>query len=137
MPSGEAAKATRCRKRSRLQHRAVLALLEHGTVTEAAEALSLSRVTLQRWTRRADFRADLRAAAAEVYGTAQARLRGLADRAVGTLAAGLDDKATTAQLRAAALVLEHADRAELADLAQRLERLEAGAGGDGNAADPA
>lgn len=120
------ATAERTNKRRRLQRRAALALLEHGTVVAAADALSLSRVTLQRWTRRADFNAELRAAAGDVYAGAVARLRGLAARAVDTLALGLDDAASAVQIRSAALVLEHANRAELDDLVQRIERLEAG-----------
>lgn len=129
-------KATRHNKRSRLQQRAAMAIVEHGTVAAAADAIGVSRVTLQKWTRRADFADLLKIAAGDVYGGATARLRGLASKAVDTLAASLDaDKATPTQLRAAALVLEHANRAELDAVLERLERLErAGADGDADGA---
>ncbi len=110
---------------TRKQEQAIVALLEHGTVSAAAAACKLTRVTLWRYLQDEAFSTAYRAARREVVDGAINRLQGLMNRAVETLARNLDCKDTSVEVRAAHLVLEHALKGgEFAEMEGRLEQVE-------------
>lgn len=93
-------------KLSRKATAAIVALLECGTISDAAERVNVSERTLRRWLAQEHFRAAFDRAARDTYDQAVSELRALASQAVHTLAAGLSDKASPVQLRAARTVLD-------------------------------
>ena len=104
-------------KRSRKADAAVAALLDCATIADAAARAGVGERTLRRWLHDdSDFRAQYQDAGQRCYEGALAKLRALAERAVQTLGAGLDGKATPAQIRAAEAVLAHAAKAKGAAL---------------------
>ncbi len=110
---------------TRKQEQAIVALLEHGTVSAAAEACKLTRGTLWRYLQDEAFSIAYRAARHEVVDGAINRLQGLMNRAVETLERNLECRDASVEVRAAHLVLEHALKGgELAEMQGRLEQIE-------------
>src|SRR5262249_30387468 len=88
------------------QQNAVDLLATGKTDTEAAESLSLNRVTLTRW-RLYDpvFQAALNERRAEVWGAGLERLRSLIPRALDVLAEAIENGNMSAKLKAARTIL--------------------------------
>jgi hypothetical protein len=129
-------------KLSRLQERAVAALLTEGTLERAAAAVGCDAKTLSRWLRRPAFRSAFHEARRRVLDDAITLLQRLCTRAVARLNANLDAPRAADSTRAAEVILNLAIRGvELMDLAVEVERLkrlvsgEGGDDGDGPAAD--
>jgi len=88
------------------QERALLALLEGGTVTAAAEAAGVTRQTASAWTNQdADFIAESRNRRAELWAAAMAKAEGAMPAALDALVALLEDPPPRVRLAAAAHLL--------------------------------
>lgn len=111
-----------------LQHKAVLALLEKPTVTEAARVAGVHRATLYKWLREEpEFQAAHREARREVLRHVAARLQQISGEAVETLREVMSDKTQQGASRvgAARTVLDYAVKAtEQQEVIERLDRLE-------------
>lgn len=119
-PKGHGEKATR--KTDLL----IAALLTESSQEAAAVKAGVSERTVRAWLRRPGFRSRYRAARREAVEFAVGRLQRAAAEAVDTLTANLKAKRASDRNRAAALVLEHANRGvELADVLERVEMIEA------------
>jgi hypothetical protein len=111
---------------------AILALLTHRNIAEAARAVGISERTLFRWLQDPDFQAAYREARQTTYLQSMARLQQMSSVAVATLGViMLDANAPAAsRLRAADAVLNHAGKSlekedvlvRLADVERRLAR---------------
>jgi DNA-binding transcriptional LysR family regulator len=105
--------------------RAVLALVEHGEVSKAADACSLSRQTLYRWLREREFTVALREASGSQVAEASRRLDALLMRAIGELEKILDSGSARERRLTADSILSHAVRLrELTELTERISALE-------------
>lgn len=118
-------------KLGRKQEDAIVALLTHRTVEEAARAVNVSTKTLLRWQKEPEFEAAYRAAKRVAFGQSIARLHQLSSAAVSTLGKVMLDPATppATRVRAADSILGHTTKAiELEDIEGRLSELELAAG---------
>lgn len=109
------------------QHRAVIALLEHPTVKEAAEAAGVHKATVYRWLREPEFQAAYREARREAVSRATARLQQISSEAVEALREIVSDRSQQGASRvgAARCILDYAARmTEIEDFGERLARLE-------------
>jgi hypothetical protein len=117
-------------KFGRKKEEAIVALLTHRTIEEAAKALDVATKTLLRWMKAPEFDASYREAKKASYTQSIARLHHLSSAAVSTLGKVMLDSATPAatRVRAADNILAHAAKAiEIEDLDARLRELEEGA----------
>ena len=104
---------------------AILALLETGSLEEAAKKIGVGTSTLGRWLRRDDFQALYRTARQRAFEAGLSRLHALTGQAVETLHRNLTCGRPSVEIRAAAAILEHAQGAAvLLDLQERLAQLE-------------
>jgi len=109
------------------QHAALIALLEHSTVREAASSAGVHKATLYKWLQDPAFRAAYRVARREAITRATARLQQVSSEAVEVLREVMNDPAQqgAARVGAARIVLDYAARmTELEDLGARVEVLE-------------
>jgi hypothetical protein len=109
------------------QEKALLALLTHPTVEQAAHAASVGLRTLWTWLKDPAFAEAYRAARREAVSRALARLQQGVSNAVSTLQAITADETapTPARVSAAKIILELAVKSvELEDLEARLSTLE-------------
>lgn len=108
------------------KRRAVLALVEHGNVSKAADACGVARQTLHRWMREPEFSSALRGASGEQVEQVSRRLTALMLKAVDTLESLLLSSDSEHQKRLAAdSILSHGLRLrELVELEQRVSELE-------------
>jgi hypothetical protein len=91
------------------QERAIAGLLTTNTVAEAAEYASVGTRTLERWLAEdKDFVSAYRDARKRVVEHAVTRLQSAATKAVETLEDAMDCGKVSIEVRAAAIVLEHA-----------------------------
>lgn len=92
--------------------RAVVALIEHRGLKQAAAAIGVHPVTLWRWLKTPHFRAQLREAQNQIYSRELARLQLLAPTAVAVLEKMLYAPGTPAhtRFRIAAYVLEQSKK---------------------------
>jgi translation initiation factor 2 alpha subunit (eIF-2alpha) len=97
-------------KLSRRQEAALVALLQKGSIKEAAESSNLSEVTLWRYLRDKAFVERYREARMKLVDAAIAKLQSAADAAVNTLREIAEDKnaAPTARIAAARTILSQA-----------------------------
>lgn len=110
---------------STVKRRAVLALVEHGSVSRAADTCNLSRQSLYRWLREPEFERALREASSEQVIEASRRLTSLTMRAVDRLEKLLDSERELTQLKAVESILTHGARLrELVELEERITNLE-------------
>ena len=109
------------------KQKAIVALIESGTIRDAAVKAGLSEPTLFRYLQDGDFQAAYREARRETVRKAIGTLQRAADEAVKTLRDVMKDKEAPASARvsAARTVIETSLKAvELEDLAARVEKLE-------------
>ena len=108
------------------QERAIIALLATPTIGSAAKAAEISEVTLWRWMKESEFKANLRDARRAVVEGAIGRLENAATDAVDALHRNLTCGTPSVEVGAATVILDQAIRAvELFDVVERVERLEA------------
>jgi len=107
------------------QRRAILALVEHGDVTRAAEACGSARSTVYKWLKQDEFRVSLREASGSRLVEASRRLDALLLRAIDKLEQLLDSESEQQARLAVDMVLTHAARLrELTELEERVTALE-------------
>lgn len=104
---------------------AIVALLQTGSIEEAAEQTGVSVSTLSRWMKREEFQTRYRAARQRTFEAGLSRLQALISHAITTLKRNLDCGRPMAEIRAASAILTHATAgAELLDVLDRLTDLE-------------
>ena len=114
-------------KIGRKQNEAIIALLTHRTIEEAARAVGISLSTLLRWMKVSEFDAAYRESKRAAFAQAIARLHHLSSAAVSTLGKVMLDPATPAatRVRAADSILDHTTNAiEIEDIGARVAALE-------------
>jgi hypothetical protein len=114
-------------KFGRKKEEAIVALLAHRTIEEAARAINISPKTLLRWQKEPDFEAAYRAAKRAAFSQSIARLHYLSSAAVSTLGKIMLDAATppSTRVRAADSIIDHTAKAiELEDMEARVAELE-------------
>jgi hypothetical protein len=112
-------------KLERVQEQAIAALLRHGSLRRAAEAVQVDESTLRRWLKEPAFAAAYQEARWQVMHAAIARMQRAMYRAVRTLEKELRGATAADRIRAANALLDRGLRgAELLDLAERVEEVE-------------
>jgi len=113
-------------KITRIQERAIAALLTSPTTTAAAEKAGVARSTLNRWLGDPTFKRAYRQARRELYDSVLAKLPALAGDAVEQLRTILTSPKTVTRdrLTAIRLVLENASQAQVVDMTELYQRLE-------------
>lgn len=114
-------------KFGRKKEEAIVALLTHRTIEEAAHAVKVSTKTLLRWMKEPEFDAAYRAAKRAAFAQAIARLHHFSSAAVSILGKVMMDPATppSTKVRAADSILDHTAKAiETEDIEARLADLE-------------
>ncbi len=113
-------------KLTRRAQAAIVALLSHPTIPEAARVCGVSETTLWRWLQQDDFREKYKEAQNRVFDGALASLQGSATAAVDCLRRNLKCKNPSAQVQAARTILSYSFRAhETFELQTRIAYLEA------------
>jgi hypothetical protein len=106
---------------------AIVALLSHRTIEDAARACNKRPRTLFRWLNEPDFRAAYQQARRIAFSQSVARLQQASSAAVSTLLKVMLDPASSASARvgAAKAVLDHTAKGiEIEDLEERLAAIE-------------
>jgi transposase-like protein len=114
-------------KFGRKKEEAIVALLTHRTIEEAARAINVVPNTLLRWMKEREFDVAYRQARRAAFGQSVARLQQMATAAVTTLGKIMIDTNAPASTRArcADSILNHTAKAiELDDIEARLSELE-------------
>jgi transposase-like protein len=114
-------------KFGRQKEEAIVALLTHRTIEEAARSIGVDPKTLLRWMKEPDFDKAYRAAKRAAFGQSIARLHHLSSAAVSTLGKVMLDSATppATKVRAADSILNHTAKAiEIEDIEARVTELE-------------
>src|SRR5690242_7452898 len=114
-------------KIGRKQNEAIVALLTHRTIEEAARAVGISLSTLLRWMKESEFDTAYREAKRTAFAQAISRLHHLSSAAVSTLGKVMLDPAAPAatRVRAADSILDHTTKAiEIDDISARVSALE-------------
>ena len=107
------------------KQKAVLALVEYGSVSRAAAECKLSRQTLYRWLKEPLFASALKEASSEQVSELSRRLTAITLKAVDRLERLLDSDSEQQRRLAADSVLTHALRLrELVELEERITNLE-------------
>lgn len=110
------------------QKKAIVALLECSTISEAAQAANVGRVTLSRWINDDEkFRLELSKAESSLISTATRRLCSLTDKAVKTLESVLESKTASdsTKVRAALGILDSMIKLKtFYELEERITKLE-------------
>jgi len=105
--------------------RAILALVEHGAVSKAAEACGCARSTLYKWMQEEEFNKALRQASNSQLLEASRRLDALLLRAIDKLEKLLDSNSEHQARLAAESIISHGARLrELTELERRVSALE-------------
>jgi hypothetical protein len=115
-------------KFGRKKEQAIIALLSHQTIEEAAGVAAVSYKTLKRWLKIPEFQTAYREARRDAFGQSIVRLQQASSAAVTTLLKIMEDPEApaTCRLRAAESVLEHAAKGmEIEDIQARVAALEA------------
>ena len=115
------------RELSRKKSKAVLALLDHRTVGEAAESIGVGQSTLFRWMQDHNFQRHYMQAKRKVINQAITQLQKMTGEAVEVLGHIMMDNANppTSRIACAKAILDHAFKGfELEDLAMRIDSLE-------------
>ena len=112
---------------TRKQEEAIIALLTHRGVEEAARAVGVGTRTLYRWMKEPEFEAEYRAAKRTAFGQSIARLPHLSGAAVSTLGKIMLDSTTppSVRVRAADSILNHAAKViEIENIEERVSEIE-------------
>jgi hypothetical protein len=118
-------------KLSRLQSKAIAALLTAPTFADAAGEVGVSERTLRNWLQRPAFKDAVKQAGKEMLGLTMSRLQGAAREASDTLLRSLHCGVPASEVRAAGLILDNAFKvADLYDLQERVAALETAIGGN-------
>jgi transposase len=113
-------------KLERKTEAAIVALLAHPTMPEAAKAAGVSETTLWRWLQRDDFRKKYREAQDKVFEGALGSLQGASTEAVSCLRRNLACSNLSVQVQAAKAILDYTIKArEMFELEHRIAILEA------------
>jgi hypothetical protein len=115
-------------KFGRKQEEAIIALLSHRSIDDAAQAIHIAPRTLLRWMKESAFDAAYREARRVAFRQSVARLQQASTAAVSTLLKVMVDPATppATKVRAADSVLGHSAKAiEIEDIEARVAALEA------------
>jgi hypothetical protein len=120
-------------KLSRLQSKAIAALLTAATLTEAAREVKVSERTLRNWLQKPAFKEAVKQAGREILDTTMSRLQSAANEATDTLLRSLKCGVPASEVRAAGLILDNAFKvADLYQLQERVAVLESAIGGKSN-----
>jgi hypothetical protein len=114
-------------KFGRKKEEAIVALLSHRNIEEAAKAAGIGANTLLRWLKVPEFQAAYRDARREAFGQSIARLQQGTSAAATTLLKTMIDPNTPAsvKVRAAEAIFNHAAKAiEIEDIEARVSELE-------------
>ena len=114
-------------KFGRKKEEAIVALLTHRTIEEAARAVKVAPKTLMRWMKEPEFKAAYRVANRAAFDQAIARLHHFSSAAVSILGKVMMDQATppATKVRAADSILARTAKAiEVEDIEARLAELE-------------
>lgn len=114
-------------KFGRKQEEAIIALLSHRSIDDAAQAIRIAPRTLLRWMKEPEFHAAYREARRVAFRQSVARLQQASSAAVSTLLKVMVDTATppATKVRAADSVLDHSAKAiEIEDIEARVAALE-------------
>ena len=107
------------------KEKALVALVESGSVAEAAEKSGLSKETLFRYLKDKEFLKEYREARRSIVETAVSEIQQASSEAVATLRKNLHCGNPAAENQAARLILDNSLRGiELIDVVERLEVLE-------------
>ena len=107
------------------KEKALTALLESATITEAANKCGLSDKTLRRYLEDAEFQKEFRAARRVVFEQNIIRLQSLHAGAVDTLERNLNCENPSVEVRAAQIIIEGSRKDfETLDILERLEKIE-------------
>lgn len=113
-------------KLERKTEAAIVALLAHPTMPEAAKAAGVSETTLWRWLQLDDFRKKYREAQNKVFEGALGSLQGASTEAVSCLRRNLTCSSVSVQVQAAKAILDYTIKArEMFELENRIALLEA------------
>lgn len=119
------ANVRKCPMKNVNREKALSALLETATITEAARKGGLNEKTLRRYLEGAEFRAEYRTARQRVFEQNIFRLQSLNNAAVETLQRNLNCENPSVEVRAAQIVIEASRKDfETLDILARLEMLE-------------
>lgn len=114
-------------KISRKKEEAITALLQEGTIRQAAEKIGVAESTLFRWLAEEDFQRVYREAKRRLVDSAITRLQKISGEAVKALQAVMNDSENppSSRVMAARTVLEMAVKAvEIEDLETRVKAIE-------------
>jgi phage terminase small subunit len=107
------------------QQKALLALLQYPTRTEAAKRAGIGRVTLYRWMQQPEFKEALSDARREIASVTTLRVIAISEKAVAALERALDCGDVGHEIRAAKEVLDRMDKKiEIEELLARIEAIE-------------
>jgi len=107
------------------KEKALSALLESATISDAAIKCGLNEKTLRRYLDDAEFQTEFRAARRIVFEQNIIRLQSLHGNAVDTLERNLDCENPSVEVRAAQIIIEGSRKDfETLDILERLETLE-------------
>ncbi len=107
------------------REKALAALLESSSVTEAAQKCGLSQKTLYRFLEDDDFKREYRSARRQAFENSIAQIQSASGEAVETLRQNLHCENPFVEVRAAQIILDNAYKGiELLELMERIERLE-------------
>ncbi len=107
------------------KEKALTALLESASITDAAKGCGLSEKTLRRYLEDAEFQKEFRAARRVVFEQNIVRLQSLHAGAVDTLERNLNCENPSVEVRAAQIIIEgNRKDFETLDILERLEKLE-------------
>ena len=113
-------------KLSRKAEAAIVALLAHPTMPEAANAAGVSETTLWRWLQREDFQKKYKETQSKVFDGALGSLQGATTEAVNCLRRNLSCGTPSAEVQAAKTILVYTLKArEVFDYEARIAALEA------------
>ncbi len=115
----------KCPMKTANREKALAALLESATITEAAKKCGLSEKTLRRYLEDAEFQKEFRAARRVVFEQNIVRLQSLHTGAVETLERNLNCENPSVEVRAAQIIIEgNRKDFETLDILERLEKIE-------------
>lgn len=111
---------------TRSRERAIVALMSHARLEDAAKAAGISRSTLCRMLADASFQGAYREARRQVFEAALSNLQEAAGAAVAALKRNLGCRKASVEVQAARAILDYSMRSvEMLELEERVRQLEA------------